>query len=827
MKKILLITTVLSILVSPSQTYSLQNNPSYFSSDFSRPFVIDGEGTVPNFIGLEPLPDGRLLAVTPLSYRILDPDTGKFSGLPQGFPEGEITQWEQDFAVVRTRTGSDPHTNYVYTIWPGNRRFLAQTESVCFLDKDGSHLLFMYEQKSRKLFLGYFDNQAKIIWKSECSLFSTDYSPIRFFGDKIAVINSEDYSSVIGISIHDRSDGHLVTSGFSYGKNERYLKPKEIGGKYYYAGSEVFPSIIKHEDRGTKTFVGDGFFETADFDGRTNLVKYKKMNAEKETIYACEFNVQLQYPDGNKYANLLGVANGIVYVQNRHGDCYLFDVENTRKSMFIPDCIGYRTDFFNTDRHIVFRSQTILSIVSLAKKEISQRIPWPSNTYIQGSGVVSWPFALEGEGAVNKAMSTQQPKNTVLLQDGFALETHKDGIIAYKQSSMKGETNAYLYGFDGNITSLGKASNEMSIKWCGYWNGNVYAVATLTWFPERQSAGYLFRAEKGEWKIEFELPEILTGRAYAFFRDGRIMLFENSVIFIIELDKQIIFRIKPPDEIKGAHNYYKLLSDCFIQSFVIKDGKKLMVYYFADGKYVFYDDLVWAGYDRICLTNNDEFYILSKGVLTKIPPIKIPNQHQTQRTMGDCFLSTDYTHMRENQTNRDCITSIFDAENNLVQKIPIYSQMALSLPKELYPAFSYTNYTAPPADGFLPVSKKCASYKIERTGEFTFDFMAKNGDFSGNLWFVKHSAENLLVPFANPTPVNLKNDGKIQLDFSKEWDEKADYQGFVVVGNGFFETDSIGIYNRTKLYLPIFGGMQTGPSGKEIVCSIVWDNKEK
>lgn len=833
MKKILSLFTIIGVLIFPAQIYSQHCGTDGFTSDFSRPFVIDGEGAIPNYIGLEPLPDGRLLAQTPLSYKFLDPDTGKFSDLPQGFPEGEITQWEEDFAVVRTRTGSDPFYHFVFTIWPGNKKFLSRTDNVCFLDKEGSFATITFDETKRDHLLAVFDLKSNLLWKSELFLYSSTNSPIRFFEDKIAFFESSDHSTEIKIAFYNKSDGQLIFSGSAYGKNSRFLKPKQVGKKFFFANSQVFLSIIKYQDRGARACAWENYYEVADYNPKTRLFSYKKINANDEKIYECEFSPNAPIPYGYNNHYLLCVANGVIFFKfNRDGDCCLVDVENKFKPLTIPKYFDYLAFQFITKNLIIFKTMDVLNVFSLEKKEIIKKIPWSDKPIIYGSGVVTWPIATEGNGIIYKAMSTQEPEKSVQVREGFMLENHRDGIIAYKMQALKGETNAYLYGFDGSITALGRATKETRMGWCGYWKGNVYAMATLTWFPERQSINYLLRSHNGEWKIVIELPSTLMSGYSTFFRNGHILMYDSRKAIVIDLDKMSIVHIKPPDEKSGADIRARLMSDCVVLTYRIKNNTELMVYSIEDGVTTFYDNFIWASYDKICLQDKGDFYILSKGILTKIPEIKNPNYYQTERTMGEYYIISDFRITYGDDQNRNFFTSIFDTESNLLQRIPVYTTRTLSMPKELYPTYSSTGYTAPPANGFLPKSKKCAVYKIERTGEFTFDLMADYDDFSGTLWFVKYYEENPITTLVNPVSINLKNGEKMQLDFSKDWDKDADFQGFVISGDGFFETDSIGIYDRKNLKsimkeLPNFAGMQTGPSGKEVLCSIVWDNKKK
>lgn len=833
MKKILVAITMVGVFVSPVHIYSQHYDTDGFTPDFSRPFVIDGEGTIPNFIGLEPLPDGRLLAQTPLSYKFLDPDTGKFSDLPQGFPEGEIMQWEEDFAVVRTRTGSDPYYHFVFTIWPGNKRFIAQKDKLCFLDKEGSYVTVLPDKDIYKGWLAYFDKNSNLVWKSELFLYSSVNSPIRFFDDKIVVIESHDDSLENRVAIYEKSDGLLLKSGVSYGKNCRFLKPRQIGKKFFFANSEIFDSLLKIEDRGARACAWESYYEVVDYSPKTILFSYKKIDSNNETIYECEFSPNAPAPYGYNNHYLLCVANGVIFFKfNRDGDCCLLDVENKFKPLIIPKCIGYRTFYFSAKDHVIFKSTHVLHVFSLEKKEIIKKIPWSDKPIIYGSGVVTWPIATEGNGIIYKAMSTQEPEKSVQVREGFMLENHKDGIIAYKMQASKGETNAYLNGFDGSVTPLGRATKETRMVWCGYWKGNVYALATLTWFPERQSINYLLRSHKGEWKIEIELPSTLMSGYHTFFRNGRLVMHDSRKAMIIDLDRMSIVHIKPPDEKSGADIHTRLMSDCVALIYRIKNSNELMVYRFEDGVTTFYDNFIWASYDRICLQDKGDYYILSKGILTKIPEIKNPNFYQAERTMGEYYITSDFRITYGDDPNRNFLTSIFDTNSNMLQRLPVYWTRFLSMPKELYPTYSSTGYASPPADGFLPKSRKCSVYKIERTDEFTFDLTANYDDFSGTLWFVKYNKENPITTLVNPVRINLKNGEKMHLDFPKDWDKDADFQGFVISGNGFFETDSIGIYDRKNLKsimkeLPNFAGMQTGPSGKEVLCSIVWDNKKK
>lgn len=828
MKKIMLIITMVGILVSPAHIYSQQCGINYFTPDFSQPFVIEGEGSIPNFIGLEPLPDGRLLAQTPLSYKFLDPETGKFSDLPQGFPEGEITQWEEDFAVVRTRTGSDPYYNFVFTIWPGNKRFLAQKDRLCFLDKEGSYVTILPDKDIYKGWLAYFDKNSNLVWKSELFLYSSVNSPIRFFDDKVAVIESYDDSLENRVAIYEKSDGLLLKSGVSYGKNCRFLKPKQVGKKFFLANSEIYDGILKNEDRGARACAWENYYEVADYNPKARLFIYKKINANNETIYECEFSQNTPAPYGYNNHYLLCVANGVIFFKfNRDGDCCLVDVENKAKPLIIPKCIGYRTFHFSAKNHVVFKSTDVLHVFSLERKLITKKIPWSDKPIIYGSGVVTWPIATEGNGIIYKAMSTQEPEKSVQVREGFMLENHKDGIIACRWGVLEGEEIAYLYGFVGSITPLGKATHKMRIEWCGSWKSNIYILATLDLFPYSVEKKYLYKSVNGEWKIELDVTNLSFSLGFIYFRNGRLLTSVSDIgKAIIDLDNMSIIYIKPPAEYLGAQVGSKLFSDCFMQTFGIKEGKKLLVYSFMDGKTTFYDNFLWASYDKICLQENGEFYILSKSLLVKIEMSKNSYMHQINRTMGDYFINKDYTSSSHEDTNKLFLTNIHDTENNILQRIPVYTTRTLSMPKELYPTMSYTNYTVPPADGFLPKSKKCATYKIERTGEFTFDLSAKYDDFSGYLWFVKYGEESPITMLNNPIRINLKNGEKLRLDFSNDMDANTEYQGFVVQGNGFFETDSIGIYNRTKSNLPLFGGMQTGPSGESVVCTIFWENKK-
>lgn len=240
-----------------------------------QPFVIVGEG-IDNIIHIEPIPGGKLLAQTPLSYRLVDPQTGKIEKLPQGFPEGEITQWEVDYAVVRTTANQAKPITYLYTIWPTMIRCLTQRKYICFTDKHGAYASFELEDDRKSGLLKCHDSKGKLVWDKLIQLksFYGDYGILRVFDNKLLFGFGSNYN----LMIFDLANGESVAEGNSYYifydsyYSSKYSKPVKGGSFYIFENGLITPKTSNPESGDPKFSATKEGFEAAWI--KNNELKY-------------------------------------------------------------------------------------------------------------------------------------------------------------------------------------------------------------------------------------------------------------------------------------------------------------------------------------------------------------------------------------------------------------------------------------------------------------------------------------------------------------------------------------------------------------------------
>ncbi len=417
----------------------------------------------------------------------------------------------------------------------------------------------------------------------------------------------------------------------------------------------------------------------------------------------------------------------------------------------------------------------------------------------------------------------------------FGASSSKRGIITWHDRVKKGEILGHLHKYEGGMEPLAFADTVIDTYWIGEYKGEIYGLFGYWWWDLWKTMIAVAKLENGKWARIIKVADQISVPYTNWAGDGRILTIDQGALSIVQLDemKQYLYTI--PEGFTDAYGRYsyniELLKDCVVISkSTTKDSKKpefkCAILSLKTGKYTFFEKFFGCCNEYVLGAIGDTYYKYVDGVLEEIDKISLPvTIYPDISCSGYKLQSEDFWYT--SSSKRDLEVEVWEQSNGWTQSIPVATYQYTSMPPELYPwNGNYTTYSKP-NPSWLPKMKKCASFKVKinnaKNGEFECEFDVQGADLLGRVWLVEWNESKEIVFLGKPKELAVKAGHKTTLSFPS-FDNKLDFPlALVVESNGFLDVQGTYEDEEAKSQLPLFAGMQAGPSGNNVVNAFCWE----
>lgn len=803
-------------------------------SNAIQPFVIVGEG-IDNIVHIEPIPGGKLLAQTPLSYRLVDPQTGKMEKLPQGFPEGEITQWEEDYAVVRTIANQAKPVTYLYTIWPTMARCLTPKKYICFTDKQGAYASFELEGDRKSGLLKYYDSEGKLVWDKliQQKSFYGDYGILRVFDNKLFFGFGSDYN----LMIFDLANGESVAQGNSYYifydsyYSSKFSKPVKGGSFYIFENGLITPKTTNPSNDDPKFSATKEGFEAAWI--KDNELKYSYCTGnDGAALYTCSVDTKsLPCPLGD----VRQVQNGIILINCYDYCCYFVDAYTGKILETINVSNTKYLWSFRQDNTICLVANGTFHFFDTVAKKMRNRFSLPMHASAFGHDTFGYTSSEKGGKTGFELFDTRNPEKKAFVGVPFiGASSGRRGIITYPNRVKKGEILGHLHKYDGGMEPLAFADTVIDIYWMGEYKGECYGLFAYWWWDLGQSMIAIAKLENGKWVRKI----IVSNQQYAPFsrqiNNGKILTLNRGSINVVYLEEMKEYSYAYPNVFGDGYygnEFYNKLFDDYV---VIAKSKgpsnpnfKCVILDLKTGKTTVLDKFIGYCNEYVLGINEGKYYKYINGVLMETDEIKFPTDINLDFFSSGYKLKSGETWYPNLSARRELEEKILEQTNGWTQSIPVTTYQYTSMPPELYPWNGFYTTYAKPNPSWLPKMKKCALFKVKinkaKNGEFECEFDVQGADLLGRIWFATFNESKEIAFLDKPRELAAKVGHKTTLSFPSAENEMNSQLALVMESNGFLDVQGTYENEDAKSQLPMFAGMQAGPSGNNVVNAFFWE----
>lgn len=805
-------------------------------SNAIQPFVIVGEG-IDNIVHIEPIPGGKLLAQTPLSYRLVDPQTGKMEKLPQGFPEGEITQWEEDYAVVRTIANQAKPVTYLYTIWPTMARCLTPKKYICFTDKHGAYASFELEGDRKSGLLKYYDSEGKLVWDKliQQKSFYGDYGILRVFDNKLFFGFGSDYN----LMIFDLANGESVAQGNSYYifydsyYSSKFSKPVKGGSFYIFENGLITPKTTNPSNDDPKFSATKEGFEAAWI--KDNELKYSYCTGnDGAALYTCSVDTKsLPCPLGD----VRQVQNGIILINCYDYCCYFVDAYTGKvlETINVPNTQHLWS--FRQDNTICMVANGTFHFFDTVTKKMRNKFNLPMFVRTFGENTLGYTSSEKGGKKGFEVFDTRDPgKKAFVGVPFFGASCSKRGIITWHDRVKKGEILGHLHKYEGGMEPLAFADTVIDTYWIGEHKGEIYGLFGYWWWDLWKTMIAIAKLENGKWVRKITVANTIYLPFNYLVSDGRILTVEHGSMNVVKLDEMKEYSYPILEGYTSLLGYWgyaiKILDDCVVVSKPAskdtnKPDSKCSILDLKTGKTTTFEKFIGYCSKYVLGSNEGKFYKYMNGTLEEIGEVKLPIDYNHDFSDYGYKLTTEDVWYTNSSSKRDLEVKVWEQSNGWTQSIPVTTYQYTSMPPELYPWNGFYTTYAKPNPSWLPKMKKCASFKVKinkaKNGEFECEFDVQGADLLGRIWFATFNESKEIAFLDKPRELAAKVGHKTRLSFPSAENEMNPQLALVMESNGFLDVQGTYENEDAKSQLPLFAGMQAGPSGNNVVNAFFWE----